>query len=453
MMQLPLSEVARITGGRLHEADGTVRGVFSDSRQPLPGGLFVALRGPRFDGHAFAGADLPAAGLLVERPVASPLPWVEVADTRRALADLAAAWRRRCGAAVVALTGSNGKTTVKEMLAAILHTMGPVWATRGNLNNELGVPLTLLGLSPGDRFAVIEMGANHAGEIAGLTALAAPDVALITNAGPAHLEGFGSIEAVARAKGEIFSGLAADGVAVINGDDPHADYWAGRNTHRRVLRFGLRPDVDVAGELDAQGRLRITAAGETVTVALPLAGEHNRSNALAAAAAALALGVDLQGVRSGLEAMPPVPGRLALRPGSGGVRLIDDSYNANPASVRAAIQVLAKEPGRRFLVLGDMGELGTAAPELHAAVGRHAAEHGIDGFWATGPLCRHAVEAFGPGGRHFPDRQALIKALRGTLRSGDVVLVKGSRSQRMDAVADALAVCAGADHDKHPGGG
>mgnify|MGYP006273148509 CR=1 FL=1 len=453
MMRLSLSEVARITGGRLYGTDGIVTGVCTDSRQPLPGGLFIALRGPRFDGHAFAGPDLPAGALLVERPVTSTLPRVEVADTRRALADLAAAWRRRCTAAVVALTGSNGKTTVKEMLAAILRSVGPVLATRGNLNNELGVPLTLLGVSPGDRFAVIEMGANHAGEIAGLTALAAPDVALITNAGPAHLEGFGSVEAVARAKGEIFSGLAPDGVAVINADDAHAGYWAGLNPQRRVVRFGLRSGVDVAGEVDAQGHLRITAAGETVPVALPLAGGHNRSNALAAAAAALALGVDLQGVRSGLEAMTPVPGRLALRPGTGGVRLIDDSYNANPASVRAAIQVLAQEPGPRFLVLGDMGELGTEAPELHAAAGRHAAEQGIEGLWAIGPLCRHAVEAFGPGGRHFPDRQALIAALQETLRAGDVVLVKGSRSQRMDAVADALAARAGADHDKYPGGG
>ncbi|MFP4243991.1 MAG: UDP-N-acetylmuramoyl-tripeptide--D-alanyl-D-alanine ligase [Ectothiorhodospira sp.] len=451
MMRLSLSEVARITGGRLHGADRAVAGVCTDTRQPAPEALFVALRGPRFDAHRFVDPELPAAALLVEHPVSSPLPRVEVDDTRRALADLAAAWRQRCTARVVALTGSNGKTTVKEMLAAILRTAGSVLSTHGNLNNELGVPLTLLSLSPEDRFAVIEMGANHPGEIAGLTALAAPDVALITNAGPAHLEGFGSVEAVARAKGEIFQGLGPDGVAVLNADDPHAGYWAGLNTARRVMRFGLRPGVEVSGEVDPRGHLFITTGGGAVTVALPLAGAHNHGNALAATAVALALGVDLAAVKSGLEAMPPVPGRLVTRDGRDGVRLIDDSYNANPASVRAAIDVLARESGRRFLVLGDMGELGEAGPALHAAVGRDAVARGLDGLWATGPLSRHAVEAFGPGGRHFPDRQALVAALQDELKVGDAVLVKGSRSQHMETVVHALLAPVPGEHNKHSG--
>ncbi len=440
---LSLARLADRIGGRYHGDDRPFRGVSTDSRRIEPGELFVALKGPSFDGHDFI-AQAEAAGcaaVMVERDVETPLPRIEVADTRVGLGRLAAAWRSQFRLPLIAVTGSNGKTTVKEMLAAILRRQGPVLATQGNLNNDIGVPLTLLRLASEHRTAVVEMGANHPGEIAWLTELARPTVALITNAAAAHLEGFGSLEGVARAKGEIYGGLEEGGIAVINADDPFAGLWRGLNRERKVVTFGLEQEADVSAEWEGGtdgSRLELHTWRGEEHVALPLAGRHNVMNALAATAAALAAGVELSAIREGLEAMTPVAGRLEHKRTAGGIPIIDDSYNANPASLGAALKVLAMAEGVRCLVMGDMGELGEEAVWLHQRIGEMARTEGIDRLYAVGELSRAAVLAFGSGGRHFDDREALIAALRKDLQKGMTVLVKGSRSMRMEQVVNAL---------------
>ncbi|MDX5332915.1 MAG: UDP-N-acetylmuramoyl-tripeptide--D-alanyl-D-alanine ligase [Gammaproteobacteria bacterium] len=438
MSWLMLSDIAAMAGGELIGADTAVQGVSTDSRNLREGDLFIALRGPRFDAHDFV-PDLEAAvAAMVEHLCDTVLPQVLVEDTRLALGRLARAWRARLSATVVGLTGSNGKTTVKEMIAAILQECGSVHATRGNLNNDIGVPLTLLALRDTHDYAVIEMGANHAGEIAYLTAIAQPHVALITNAGPAHLEGFGSIEGVSRAKGEIFQGLPADGVAVINADDSYADYWRGLNTGRRILSFGAEQAADFTGSLAADGQLRMQTPEGELALDFALRGRHNLLNALCAAAAASAAGASLEAIRRGLAAMQPVSGRLQARVGRNGAALIDDSYNANPASMRAAIDVLAARPGRRVFVMGDMGELGGDATAMHAAIGEYARAAGIDRLHALGPLSAAAAEAFGASAEHHADWRALAQAVTDELSADVTVLVKGSRSMRMERVVAAL---------------
>lgn len=451
MMVLSLSEIARITGGCLEGPDGVAEGVSTDTRSLQHGQLFVALVGPTHDGHAFVDDALPAAGVMVSRALPTRLGQVVVSDTRIALGRLAQVWRTQLPVKVIALTGSNGKTTVKEMLAAIARECGPALATRGNLNNDIGVPLTLLELARNHRHAVVEMGANHTGEIAYLTGLARPDVALITNAGPAHLEGFGSVEGVARAKGEIFRGLGSDGVAVINADDGFAEYWRSLNPGRRVVTFGLEHPADVTGTWSAPGHLALRLDGAAHHLSLAFPGRHNALNALAAAAAARAADIPVDAVLRGLGRVHPVSGRLTPRPGLGGALLLDDSYNANPASTLAALDVLAGHPGERCLVLGDMGELGGEAADMHAQVGSRARELGIERLLATGPLCAHTVQAFGEGGRHFDDCAALIEAARALLHPAMTVLVKGSRSQRMERVVQALQ--AGSHNNNHNTGG
>ena len=438
MMRLLLSQVATAVGGRLVGDDVEVFGVSTDTRTAQPGELLIALSGPRFDAHEYITADLPVAGLLVAHPIDVGTPQVLVGDTRQALADLAHFWAQQCPARRIALTGSNGKTSTKEMLATILRREGHTLYTQGNLNNEIGVPLTLLRLDPEHQFAVIEMGANHAGEIARLTQIAQPHVALITNAGPAHLEGFGSIEGVAHAKAEIYQGLGTTGIALVNADDDYADLWCGLNAERRMIRFGFSEQADVRGVPLADGGFAISLAGETVAVDLPLAGQHNRMNALAAAAAASAVGVRLEHIAEALANLQPVPGRLKRQTTPAGWTLIDDSYNANPASTRAAIDVLAAEPGYRVLVLGDMGELGADAESMHAGIGAYAAACGIDVLYGLGPLSAHAVRGFGAAGRHFMDIEELIEALQRALSGTVSVLVKGSRSARMERVVEAL---------------
>ncbi len=438
---MALAEAAEALGARREGADVALRGVCTDTRRLQPGQLFVALQGPNFDGHDFVPAALEAgaAACLVSRPVASPAIVVE--DTRRALGELARAWRQRFRLPLIAVTGSNGKTTVKEMLAAILASGGPILATRGNLNNDIGVPLTLFELDGAHRAAVVEMGANHPGEIAWLVSLARPGVALVTNAGPAHLEGFGSLEGVARAKGEIFAGLPADGIAVINADDAYAPLWRELAAGRRIVSFGLRQPADVSAEWQATGRgsrLRVhTPAGDFETD-LPLPGEHNVMNALAATAAALAAGVSPQNVARGLAGVRAAPGRLQIRPGPAGSTLIDDTYNANPASLAAALRVLQTFPGRHLLALGDMGELGPEAEALHAEAGRLAREAGVARLVAVGSMAAAAAAAFGPGAERCADRAQAVALLREELGRDDVLLVKGSRASRMDEVIGAL---------------
>ncbi len=443
---LRLQEAARLLDGTVVGADVTFTTVSTDSRRLAPGALFVALTGPNFDGHDFIAAARAqgACAALVSRPLSDPLPQLRVTDTRLALGQLGAAWRARFTGPLIALTGSNGKTTLKEMIAAILRFRGTTLATVGNLNNDIGVPLTLLRLSGEYAYAVIEMGANHHGELAYLTGLARPDVAIINNAGPCHLEGFGDVAGVARGKGEIFQGLGSDGVAIINRDDPYADYWVGLNPGRRILDFGLERPAAVKGQVldPATSRFQLTTEGAETEVRLPLPGRHNVRNALAAAAAALAVGATLDEIRQGLEAMRGVGGRMQALPGQFGGRVIHDAYNANPASLLAALQALGVEPGRKWLVLGDMGELGPAAGVLHAQSGRDARIAGVERVYALGEHSRATVAAFESGGRHYENVETLIADLIRDLESSGeppLVLIKGSRRMRMERVVAALA--------------
>ncbi len=440
MITVDTGELARLVDGRLHgAAEVRIRGVNTDSRKTLEQSLFVALRGERFDGHDFIGPDLEAAALLVERVVDDPRPQVVVSDTLEALAQLASAWRDRSGARVVALTGSNGKTTTKEMLRAILARAGSVHATQGNLNNHIGVPLTLLAMPPTADYAVIEMGANHAGEIARLTRWTRPHVALITNAGRAHLDGFGSLEGVARAKGEIFEGLADQGgTAVINLDDRFADYWLSLNRRHRCLGFSLEGKGEIHGVWREPDRLELCVQGARRELVLAVPGRHMAQNALAAAAAASALGCGTDTIVQGLVVWRPVAGRLRAYRDASGARVWDDTYNANPESLAAALQVLSAQEGIRVLVLGDMNELGHEAVALHAEMGQRARGMGIHHLLALGTMTPAAVDAFGKDAAWFPDHAELLPALRELLRPGTAVLVKGSRSQHMEDILTGL---------------
>jgi len=441
--ELSLAEAARALGIAPPSEQTVVRGVSTDSRTLQAGELFVALRGPSFDGHDFidAARERGAAAYLVDHAVAGAEPTLVVPDTRLALGRLARRWRERFSAPLVAVTGSNGKTTVKEMLAAILGTLGPTLATRGNLNNDIGVPLTLFGLRAEHRYAVIEMGANHPGEIAYLTEIARPDVALITNAGEAHLEGFGSVAGVAHAKGEIYGGLGPDGVAAINADDAYASLWMELAGARRQVRFALEAEAEVSADwrpAAAGSELAVRTAAGDFEVHLPLAGRHNVMNALAACAAASAAGCSTEAMRAGLAGLQPVPGRLVRRAAHAGAVLIDDTYNANPGSLQAALDVLAACEGERYFVLGDMAELGATGAALHAHAGEQARTAGVERLYCLGELAAGACERFGAGARAFDSREALVEALRGDLHAGVTVLVKGSRRMKLDEVVAAL---------------
>jgi len=460
MSMMRLSEAARAIPAELQGEDRVFEAVGTDTRALAPQALFVALKGEHFDGHDFLAqaADRRAAGALVQksglgaRDSGLALPLLIVDNTRLALGSLAAYWRSKFSMPLVALTGSNGKTTVKEMLASILReavldeSRAPspesrVLATRGNLNNDIGVPLTLLELGPGHRYAVVEMGMNHAGEIRYLTRLAAPDVALINNAGPAHFEFFGSVEAIARAKGEIFEGLRSGGTAVINADDRHAGLWRSLAGDRRVVEFGLSRPAAVSARyalryLESEIVVR-TPHGEAQAV-LKAPGLHNVRNALAASAAATALEVPAPAIARGLSGYAGIKGRLQKKAALHGATLIDDTYNANPESVRAAVAVLAQAPGRRLLVLGDMGELGAGAAQMHAEVGRFARESGVERLLTLGEHAAHAAEAFGVGGRHFTRIEDLLAEVENALTPDVVVLVKGSRFMQMERVVQGL---------------
>jgi UDP-N-acetylmuramoyl-tripeptide--D-alanyl-D-alanine ligase len=444
-----LQEAARASGG-MAKGDVGFGGVTTDSRAVNAGDLFVALVGERFDGHEYVAEALRrgAVAALVSRRVESEpaTPQIVVDDTRLALGRLAGHWRGRFALPVVALTGSNGKTTVKEMIASILAahcgTRDAVLATEGNLNNDIGMPLTLLRLREHHRYAVIEMGMNHAGEIDYLTRIARPGVALVNNAQRAHVGLLGSLDAVAHAKGEIYSGLSQAGIAVVNADDPHAAYWKSVNSSRRVVTFGLTSAADVTATRGNGGH-RFSLPDATFSAALQVRGEHNLRNALAACAAAYALGIPARAMQAGLEAFGGVPGRLQRRVAASGAVVIDDTYNANPESVKAAISVLAAEPGRRLFVMGDMGELGGESGQMHAEVGEFARESGIDALMAMGEASRQAVQAFGRGATHFDELEPLIRAASREAERGATVLVKGSRFMRMERVSDAIAGKAG----------
>ena len=447
-MNWSLSQIAAAVNGRLVGADVTVEGVSTDTRAIAKGALFIALAGDRFDAHDFLDQAMAAgAGALLVAD-AGKLPAgvsaVVVDDTRLALGRLAAAWRARFALPVIAVTGSNGKTTTKEMIAAILKVAhgAAVLSTRGNLNNDIGLPLTLLGLSAAHRAAVIEMGMNHPGEIAYLAPIGAPTVALVTNAQRAHLEGMGDLDEVAREKGAIFSGLPTEGVAVINADDSYAGYWRGVAAGRPVRSFAIDGAADVVGKVRQHGletAIDLSAPEGEVHIALRIPGRHNAGNAVAAAAACLAAGVPLAAVAAGLESFSGVKGRLQRRAGKLGAEILDDTYNANPDSVRAGIDVLASTIGRKLLILGDMGEIGEACAQYHDEIGGYAKSQGVDLLFALGEATKAAVRNFGDGARHFCHVDKLIAAADKELGPETTVLVKGSRFMKMERVADALA--------------
>lgn len=443
-----LSMLAARIAATLEGADGEFVRVVTDTRQLRAGDLFVALRGETFDGHDFVQRawSLGAAGALVSRRVDGGGAQILVPDTLAALQAYAASWRRDFSLPVVAVTGSSGKTTTKQMLAAIVAARGPALVTEGNLNNHIGVPLTLLKLRREHRTAIVELGASGLGEIAALAALARPDVGIVTQAGDAHLAGFGSRDGVARGKGELFAALAG-GVAVINADDPYASLWRRLAANAGILSFGFAADADVRAEAIAA----VTATGSAATmftlvtpngsahVELALPGRHNVANALAAAAASIALGLEVEQIAAGLARATPVAGRLNWLQTREGARLIDDSYNANPTSLRAALELLAGVPGERCLVLGEMRELGADAESLHEQAGRAARALGIEHLFTLGPLARCAAQGFGAKARDFDALEPLIEALREILGPQVTVLVKGSRGARMERVVAALS--------------
>jgi UDP-N-acetylmuramoyl-tripeptide--D-alanyl-D-alanine ligase len=452
-----LSEAAQACAGELAGPDCEFAAVGTDTRSDLTGKLYIALRGERFDGNAFVmeAAAAGAVAALVDRreTVVAPagFPLIKVDDTRLALGQLGHHWRRKFDIPVIGVTGSNGKTTVKEMCAAILAAWAraqgldpttAVLATQGNLNNDIGLPQMLLRLRDTHKAAVFEMGMNHPGEIAYLAGLAEPTVALVNNAQRAHLEGMGEVFAVAREKGQIYAALDDDGVAIVNADDAHADYWRDLNAGRRVITFGLRADADVSatlGMLAFGSRVELSAFGEKRAFQLAVPGQHNVRNATAAAAAALAAGIALDVVVQGLAGYTGTKGRLQVRRTVQGAVVLDDTYNANPDSARAGIDVLAATPGGKVLVLGDMGEIGDISAQCHDEIGGYAKSQGIDRLLALGEHSAVAVRNFGSGGEHFDNVDDLITALRAMLAPDMVVLVKGSRFMKMERVVAAIA--------------
>ncbi len=423
-------------------ADAAIGAVVTDTRKLTPGCLFVALKGPRYDGHNFAAEALRQGAAAVMVAASAQLdvsPALIVDDTLLALGRLAAWHRGRMPARIAAITGSNGKTTVKEMLAAILGVEAgadAVLATEGNLNNDIGMPLTLLKLNPKHRYAAIEMGMNHTGEIAYLTRIARPDVALVNNALRAHLAGLGSIEAVARAKGEIYAGLKDDGIALVNADDPHAALWLELADGHPVMRFGFSAHAEV--RIVGGAPLTLETPQGRIEATLQVPGEHNRRNAAAAACLALALGIAPATIARGLSAYAGVKGRLQSHACILGATLIDDTYNANPDSVLAAIQVLAQRPGHRILVLGDMGELGPDAAALHREVGESAQRAGIDRLLCLGEMSEQAARGFGEGAMHFERIEELLAEIECALGPEVTVLVKGSRFMKMERIVQSF---------------
>ena len=445
MMQL--SEATNVMNGRFFGKDSQFTSVGTDSRSITKGQLFVALKGENFDGHDYAAQALQqgAAAVLISNSKSNLAPAIVVEDTYLALGALASYWRKKFSIPVVAVTGSNGKTTVKEMISAILavktNSVAAIHATTGNLNNHIGLPLTLLKLRTMHQFSVLEMGMNHLGEIDYLTHIAKPTVAVINNAGSAHIGELGSRGNIAKAKGEIFAGLSDDGVAVINADDDYSDYWQSLNKGKKIVTFAMSKPADVKATYQENGGLSIvnltTPYGE-ISFKLNVLGAHNISNALAASAVALALGVANADIARGLENFSGVKGRLQRKVGLNNAVLIDDTYNANPDSMKAAIDVLAQQSGKKILVLGDMGELGADARRLHLEIGAYAKAAGLKKLYCLGELSKEMVSGFGVGSAHYATPKAIAEAIKSSLTEDDVVLIKGSRFMKMERVVDLL---------------
>ncbi|VAW91842.1 UDP-N-acetylmuramoyl-tripeptide--D-alanyl-D-alanine ligase [hydrothermal vent metagenome] len=456
MFTMTLKEIQEITGAELHgskaDLNGSVSGVNTDSRTLKRGELFVALKGENFDAHDFilSAHDRGAAAYLIDHKIEQVKPALIVKDTKIAFGQIAQAWRNKFTYPVIAVTGSNGKTTVKEMLFSILShqskTLGTngVLATKGNFNNDIGVPITLNRMKSSHDGAVIEMGANHQGEISYLTQMVNPDVAIITNAAAAHLEGFGSLDGVAKAKGEIFEGLNNQGTAIINYDDTYSTYWkklAGKN---KIISFGENSNADVSYTAHNKGNLITVTVKNKLQfeLQLPLLGKHNIMNALAAVAAAVALGVDFNIIKLALESMKPVPGRLVSKKGVHGSLVIDDTYNANPASLAAAVEVMSSFSGIHHIVLGDMGELGEDAMALHKSAAQIIKQAGVKYLYTLGESSSATSDEFGQGAQHFLTHQDLVAALNKNIQPDDCVLVKGSRAMQMEKIVNAICAAA-----------
>jgi UDP-N-acetylmuramoyl-tripeptide--D-alanyl-D-alanine ligase len=442
MIPLSLSEIAQALGGELVGSNITINSINTDSRALKDGELFLALKGPNFDAHRFLNqvVELGCAAVIVDHQCELNIPQVIVKDTHKALGEMGAYVKEKVAPKAVAITGSSGKTTVKEMVAAILSRLGNVLATKGNFNNDIGVPLTLLRLEPQHDFAVVELGANHLGEIAYTTALVKPDVAIINNIAAAHLEGFGDLCGVARAKGEIFEGLNSEGVALYNQDCKLANKWQWRLTDKKVRKFSCIKEADCFSSevvLDENGCASFTlnTYQGSAYIELTVPGKHNVCNAVAAATVALEFGANLNDIRLGLLDMSPVQGRMNLHQLNEKFKLIDDTYNANVESIKAATDLLSSYSGRRILILGDMGELGSQARSYHQEVGEYAKACNIDDLLTIGVLSQSTADAF--NGKHFSERSQLMHCLISLLENEQQnisILVKGSRSARMENV-------------------
>ena len=449
MFTMTLKEIQNITNAKLIgdesklDSSCVVRGVNTDSRTIKHGELFVALKGDNYDAHDFIShaLDRGASAYLLEREIAGIHPALVVKNTRLAFGQIAKAWRQQFNYPIVAVTGSNGKTTVKEMLSSIFSIQGNVLATKGNFNNDIGVPITLYRLSDNHDSAVIEMGANHMKEISYLTNLVNPDVAIITNAGSAHIEGFGSLDNIAKAKGEIFEGLSDDGVAIINYDDSHFSYWKGLVSNKKIISFGSSSNADVSFVSREKNSLTIKIKnGSDFDLILPLLGKHNILNALSAIAASVALNIKTEFIKQGLESMQAVPGRLEQKQGINNSVVIDDTYNANPTSLAAAIDVISGFTGEHHVVLGDMGELGEDSIHLHKQAGNTIKQSKVKYLYTLGESSQSTSNEFGSGAQHFSSKDNLVSQLNKNLKQGDVVLVKGSRSMQMENIVNSICI-------------
>lgn len=443
---MKLSQIAHILNAKFKGKDGDFESISTDTRTIQPGSLFIALQGPHFDAHNFidTAVERRAMGAIVSRWIEIPLPQICVNDTHAALIQLGSYQRDQMRKVIViAVTGSCGKTTTRALLASVFRQQGNVLASERSFNNNIGLPLTLMRLRAEHDYAVVELGANHLAEIAQLAQIAKSNIAIITNAGPAHLEGFGSIEGVAKAKSEIYQKLPPNGIAIVNNDDRFRDFWREIIGVRRTITFACNNRADVAAKNisvnpEGQSRFRLILPNGEVDVQLSLLGKHNVMNALAAAAAAYAQQLPIMTIKAGLEAASAVSGRLASLKGYRGATIIDDSYNANPLSVSAAIDVLATCGSRSILVLGDMRELGEGGDQLHRKMGEQALQSGIHELFCYGSLTRHTVEAFGKNAYHFDDQEKLLRALKNNLDENTVVLVKGSLYMNMGKIVKGL---------------
>ncbi len=447
-MKMQLSEIAFCVNGHLSGKDKEVSTVSIDTRTLEVGDLYIAIKGQNFDGHSFIdkAEKAGASAVLVEKKVETAIPQIIVKDTHLALAELAGAWKNKAHVLAIAVTGSNGKTTVKEMIAAIVNIDANVLSTKGNLNNDIGVPLTLLKLQQQHQYAVIEMGANHVGEIEYCSRYTQPDVAVITNVSAAHIEGFGSLEAIARAKGEIIQSLNDRGVVVLNKDDEFYKIWQELAGDRKVVTFGLNESVDFkAVEINSTiennefiTRYILLTNKDEVEIKLRLAGQHNVINALAAAASCSSVGISLQQIKQGLENLKPVTGRLQPLVGERGNLVIDDTYNANPSSLKAALDVLIQCNGKPWVVLGALGEMGVNSANIHKELGELIKSMNVVRLLTIGSDAESTSRKFGVGATFFRSQEQLIKILKQELKGDETILVKGSRSQKMEHIVAEL---------------